>query len=216
MGEHEDELGYTTGYSKQLSEIRDWIVQPHELSTLDDVLLLTPHGFCRAEKFRVDNERLRSVLLLGPHTIVLTGKIVGSPEDTEPQKPSDLSACALDCDNFMNKGAKIMSIDERAKTANKRIAATERQRRQEERAAQDEQKKKDSRRNYIIGEQVTRYFPSLRECEPGTAAENRTRFESLEAFLYVLSTDCDLVRELQERAAQLVAEDPDGEWRSLI
>ena len=116
----------------------------------------------------------------------------------------------------MNKGAKIMSISERIASANKRIEAAERQHRQEERAAQEDQKKMDSRRNYIIGEQVTRYFPSLRECEPGTKAENQTRFEPLEAFLYVLSTDYELVRELQDRAAQLVAEDPDGEWRSLV
>lgn len=109
-----------------------------------------------------------------------------------------------------------MSTNERIANANKRVDAAERKHRQEERAAQEAQKKKDSRRNYIIGEQVIRYFPALREYEPGTDTENQTRFESLEAFLYVLSTDYELVRELQDRAAQLVAEDPDGEWRSLV
>ena len=39
------------------------------------------------------------------------------------------------------------------------------------------------------------------------------RFEPLEALLYVLSTDYDVVRELQYRAAQMVEDDPDGEWR---
>ena len=56
---------------------------------------------------------------------------------------------------------------------------------------------------------------STQKYEPGTDAENQTRFEPLEAFLYVLSSNYDLVEELRERATQLVAEDPDGEWRTL-
>ena len=105
-----------------------------------------------------------------------------------------------------------MSIEERTVKANERINAAENRRRQEERATQEAQRRKDSRRNYVIGELVTRYFPSLREYEPGTDTENQTRFESLEAFLHVLSADYDLVEELRERAAKLVADDPDGEW----
>ena len=105
-----------------------------------------------------------------------------------------------------------MSIEERTVKANERIDAAENRRRQEERATQEAQRRRDSRRNYVIGELVTRYFPSLREYEPGTDTENQTRFESLEAFLHVLSADYDLVEELRERAAKLVADDPDGEW----
>ena len=106
----------------------------------------------------------------------------------------------------------MMSIKERTSNANRRIVAAEQKKRQEERAAQEAQRRNDSRRNYIIGELVTRYFPSLREYEPGTDTENQTRFGSLEAFLHVLSADYDLVEELRERAAKLVADDPDGEW----
>ena len=106
-----------------------------------------------------------------------------------------------------------MSIEERTVKANERINAAENRRRQEERATQEAQRRRDSRRNYVIGELVTRYFPSLREYEPGTDTENKSRFEPLEAFLYVLSTDYDLVRELQDQAAQMVEDDPDGKWR---
>lgn len=42
----------TTGYSRSTTETRDWAVCTHELSTLEDVLLLTPYGFCRAEKIQ--------------------------------------------------------------------------------------------------------------------------------------------------------------------
>lgn len=106
-----------------------------------------------------------------------------------------------------------MSIEERTANANRRIDTAERKRRQEERSAQEAQRKKDNRRNYVIGELVTRYFPSIQNYEPGTDAENQTRFQPLEAFLYVLSTDQDLVEELRERATQLTMDDPDGEWR---
>ena len=109
-----------------------------------------------------------------------------------------------------------MSIEERKANADKRVNAFEQQRRQEEWREKDAQKRKDQRRNYVIGELVTRYFPTVREYEPGSNEENRTRFEPLEAFLYVLSIAPDLVEDLQDRAAQLVSEDPDGEWRTPV
>ena len=109
-----------------------------------------------------------------------------------------------------------MSIEERSANADKRIRAAEQRRRQEERREQEAQKRQDRRRHYIIGELVARYFPTVQEYESGTYDEDRTRFEPLEAFLYVLSTDPDLVDELRDRAAQLVSEDPDGEWRISV
>ena len=47
-----DEFGDSVGYGKQISESRDWVVYPHELATLEDILLLTPYGFCRVEKYQ--------------------------------------------------------------------------------------------------------------------------------------------------------------------
>lgn len=107
-----------------------------------------------------------------------------------------------------------MSIEERTANANRRLTAAEQQKRLAHRNVQEAQRRKDSRRNYIIGELVTKYFPDVLSLEPGTQDENTIRFELLEAFLCVLSTDLDLVRELQERADQLISENPDGEWRS--
>ena len=113
-----------------------------------------------------------------------------------------------------NEGATIMSIEERSANANKRIEIAEQQRRLKERSEREDQGRKARRRHYIIGELVATYFPTVQEYEPGTHDENRIRFEPLEAFLYVLSTDPDLVDELRDRAARLVSEDPDGEWRT--
>lgn len=215
VSEHEDEFGDTTGYNRQLSEVRDWVIQPHELATLDDVLLLTPYGSCQAKKYRPDDEEMSSKLLSRPEMIRATAIPVTTSGTTSSKAiPCKVVRAPVNHGNFKkNEGAKIMSIEERTVKANERIDAAENRRRQEERATQEAQRRRDSRRNYVIGELVTRYFPSLREYEPGTDTENKSRFEPLEAFLYVLSTDYDLVRELQDRAAQMVVDDPDGEWR---
>ena len=53
VSESLDQDQQTIGYSKATAETRDWAVCPHELSTLEDVLLLTPYGFFRAEKIRI-------------------------------------------------------------------------------------------------------------------------------------------------------------------
>lgn len=42
-----------TGSSESISSNRDYIVHPHELSTLKDVILLTPNGNCRIDKLKI-------------------------------------------------------------------------------------------------------------------------------------------------------------------
>lgn len=214
--EHLDEDLDTTGYSRQISEIRDWVIQPHELATLDELFLLSPHGACRVKKYRPYEEEMCSMLLSTPE--VIYAKVISvTPSGNTSSKAISCEGVRIpvtDHNNFKkNEGAKIMSIEERTANASRRIDTAERKRRQEERAAQEEQKRKDSRRSYIIGDLVSKYFPQVTTFEPGISAEGQTQFEPLEAFLYVLSTDHDLVEELRKRAAQLTLDDPDGEWR---
>lgn len=217
--EHLDECMDTTGYSRQASEIRDLIVQPHELATLQDVLLLTPFGFYRAEKFQIQNEEMKSLLLTnhkaGDSKIFPVTIRPAQETDHEADNPNMIHVTIRPREDTSKKyeEARVMSIEERMANANRRIGAAEQKQREEERTVQETLRKKNSHRNYIIGELVAEYFPNVLTLEPGTQDENIIRFEPLEAFLYVLSTDYDLVKELQERAAQLVAEDPDGEWR---
>lgn len=45
-------LKKVTGFSYQISEVRNWTVQPHTLATLDKILLLAPEGFFEIEKFQ--------------------------------------------------------------------------------------------------------------------------------------------------------------------
>ena len=162
---------------------------------------------------------MRSMLLSTPEVIHLKAISV-TPSGTTSSKAIPCEVVRIpvtDHNDFKkNEGAKIMSIEERTANANRHIAAAEQKKRQKERAVQEAKRRKDSRRNYIIGELVARYFPDIRNIEPGTDVENQDRFESLEAFLYVLSADYGLVEELREQATQLVAENPDGEWRMTM
>ena len=68
----------------------------------------------------------------------------------------------------------------------------------EKRCAREAERKKNSRRYYIIGELVAKYFPEFQRFEPGTKAENAVEFKPLETFLSVLSTDQELMVRLKE------------------
>ena len=50
VGAQRDTAMNIIGYSEQISEVREWRIFPHEFSTLKDILLLTPYGFCRVKK----------------------------------------------------------------------------------------------------------------------------------------------------------------------
>ena len=82
-----------------------------------------------------------------------------------------------------------------------------------QRSEKEAQNRKNQRRNYIIGELVSKYFPDVLDLEPGTQDENIAIFKQLEAFLYILSIDYDLTKKLQERADQVILENSDGTWR---
>jgi len=47
---HDPLNGRISGYSRNINETREPIIYPHEFRTLKDVVLLTPHGFCRLNK----------------------------------------------------------------------------------------------------------------------------------------------------------------------
>lgn len=92
-------------------------------------------------------------------------------------------------------------LEERIEKSKAHTAKLERLRRAEIKKERDIQKRKDQRRNYIVGELVTKYFPELTNLEPGTKAENLVIFEPLEAFLSALSTNAQLVRQIKEKVA---------------
>lgn len=50
ISNHYDDLSDISGYSEQISSIREPIVQSHELATMKDIILLTPDGNFRVDK----------------------------------------------------------------------------------------------------------------------------------------------------------------------
>lgn len=97
------------------------------------------------------------------------------------------------------------TLAERIAKSKARTAILEQQRRVEQRQEREAKKKKDQRRNYVIGELVTKYFPEVLRFEPGTKAENAVTFEPLEAFLSSLCADLELIKQLSEKANMSVS-----------
>lgn len=167
------------GFSMQISEVQDWIVAPHELSTLHHVLLLTPDGFFQIEKSLFFDET--------------------SPEGKDDESNDQ----QFYTDEIRTGGAIMMTIEQRTQNARRRIEDSEYQERRDARQAQEAQRKNDNRRKYIIGELVLQYFPALQEIEPGNNPhEDCEQFQGLEAILAALADSSDLMQELCERANQ--------------
>jgi hypothetical protein len=56
----------------------------------------------------------------------------------------------------------------------------------------------DKRRNYIIGELVSKYFKEVLNFKRGTKAENSIEFAPLEEFISILANDRKLIEELKQ------------------
>lgn len=220
IGEHGDKHLKATGYSKQLSEVREFIVHPHELATLQDALLLSPEGFFRLRKIKMYEENMKAHFLCPQNVMNCTIELVKADVCTDKEvyrvvstSPSTSPFVKPNLSLFRNEGATMMRLDERSANANRRMKEAERQKRVQDREEKSEQKRRNQRRNFLIGELVTKYFPSVVTIEPGSWDENSLQFKKLEAILYVLSTDVKLMDDLQNRATQLISDNPNEEWR---
>lgn len=88
MNEFMDEVSY----GRQLSEIREYKIYPHELSALEDILLLTPYGFCRADKIQLHNNIVpKQTLLIEPERIFHATCVVTSKHEKTSQADENLS-----------------------------------------------------------------------------------------------------------------------------
>jgi hypothetical protein len=91
------------------------------------------------------------------------------------------------------------ALNEKIVKAKDRIAKLEHQQRVEKRRTREAERKKNSRRYYVIGELVTKYFPEVQRFEPGTKAENAVEFKPLETLLSVLAADQELMLILKKK-----------------
>lgn len=189
VSEHTDTSGNISGYARQISEVREWRVFPHELATLDDILLLSPYGFFRVGKLPPQYNLTNQILFSPPHTRQLT------------KGPSLFEPMTLRLNILTpNEDTRMLTNNERLQNVEKKITESQHLQRLKQKKECELQEKKNQRRNFIIGELVTKYFPEVLSIEPGTRAENAERFLTLEAFLIELASDQELVKQIKARA----------------
>ena len=93
----------------------------------------------------------------------------------------------------------MLTMDERVQNAEKHIEDSKHRQRLAERAERDRKKKEDSRRKYIIGDLVLKYFPELREIELDTnRAKTQENFSQVDAVLSLLASKRELISELRD------------------
>lgn len=78
----------------------------------------------------------------------------------------------------------MLSIEERLRQADARVARQERQKRVQQRQERETKRKAQQRRNYAVGELVLKYFPQL------------SQVESLDMFFALLSSDANLMDQI--------------------
>lgn len=206
FGENWDEDTLNCNYSRQISEVLEWKIQPHEFATLKDILLLTPDGFCRVEKVLLQDNAQSCLQKSAPITIVPKEvRVVSKQEDLSriPNLIRNVRVIAVkdnESENDKEEFYRMPTIEENIKNTNNRVEELRKQQRAKIRVEQENYRKKNQRRNYIIGALVTKYFPELMYLEPGTNTENEERFKSLESILSVLAMDKALVKQLKEKA----------------
>lgn len=182
------------GFGRQTSEVRDFTIAPHQLSSLTDVLLLTPQGFHQIKKCF---PTIRS------WTDQTGQEMHSDPEGNATLTENTASLRA----SGMNPGATMLTVEERLQQADHRLSEFRQQQRQEKARLKKEEQEKEVRRNCIIGKMVCSYFPQLNTYEAGTKKENLLRFQPVENFLAALANDSDLVEIIKERALHRPAQE---------
>ena len=97
----------------------------------------------------------------------------------------------------------MSNTNEKISASREKLAKLKQQQRAEEKYKREQQKKKDSRRHYIVGELVVKYFPELSRFEPGTKAGNISEFAPLENFLSILAGQTELMMKFKEEATRI-------------
>lgn len=93
----------------------------------------------------------------------------------------------------------MLTLDEQIKKTEEKVAQLKQQRRIQIKKEKDIRRKKDQRRNYIIGELVSKYFPGVLSLEPGTKAENAVTFAPLESFLSALAANRECIDQIKAK-----------------
>lgn len=166
--------GEINGYSIQRTVVREPRIFSHELSTLKDVLILSPYGSSRVKKKQTFASELEQ-----SNSCAKRGK------DIEVQS------------NKVDEG--MLTMGERTKIACERAEQNEKAQRLAERADRKQKEKENNHRKFIVGGLVLDAFPELLNITPGTQDENEIRFQNLKQFLTALAAAPDLIKAVKAR-----------------
>lgn len=187
-------------YSKQVSETLENRIPPHEFSSLNDVLLLTPLGFYRINKIPPVHSWFEPLPTCDLSGIKIT--IIENPDETQLENAIESEfICSVTAiqENEQTEIKKIPSIEERINAVKRQIEQLERTRRIEDRNNRETQEKIRKKQYYLIGELVSKYFPEVLCLNVEQATEDALSLKSLESFLSVLSKDKELINQLKQR-----------------
>lgn len=171
VSKHVNEVGEKTGYSMQRSKGREPRVFPHDLSTLNDVLVASPYGVSYVEKLR-------------DYSLNSANDLVSSQEDYQ-------------MDSYNVEEVKILTMEDRLSNANKRL----KQQRIADRQAREKQKKLDSKRNYRFGKLLTAAFPELQSLFSEDESRDDACFQKIEMFLKELAEEPNVIAMLHKQLA---------------
>lgn len=138
------------GYNVQLNEVQELVVQPHELATLNDILLLSPHDFFRVKKLSPCRESQKPIRF----TIA----------DSEEWNAHLVRKQDYELNEKRNSGKKMLGIEARVGNAKKKVAEAEekaQEQRRAEKKAREAQEQRVERNNYLIGEVAVQYVPAI-------------------------------------------------------
>ena len=98
-------------------------------------------------------------------------------------------------------------LDDRLTKAEEKVAQIKQQQRQKELRVLEAQRLKDQRRNIILGELISKFFPEVLRYEPGNPAKNAVEFAPFAAFLAALADNQDILAQLKDDASRRASAD---------
>lgn len=173
FGESWDDNLNQVHYSRHVSETSEYIIPPHAFSSLNDVLLLTPFGFCRISKIQASYSLFNQPRAIEIPISAVT--VIENPDETQLAntiKPTYVYAVSAIQENAPKELEKIPTIEERINAVKKQLEHAERQQRITDRNNRESQEKRRKRQYYLIGELVSKYFPEVLCLEAEQANED--------------------------------------------
>ena len=202
---HYDENDWPTGTTEQRSCTREWKIFPEELAYIDDVFLLSPHGFFRINKLKPltgDADPVLAAIRSFKETpVVYHGyATVVNESSNDPDKSTivlqGISRVIESGTLFINENARMLTLKERCENYKAKSSKAQPGASQTKEITNSAAEKINNPCNAVIGELVVKHFPELQTFKFGTADENPEARHSLDLLLEYLAAKPQLLKNL--------------------